>query len=74
MAGNNNTKIWQEAVAATKDCPTLEVLERVMERSSSDPKAASHVAECPHCQSEMAMLQSFESSIPSENEGAAGAF
>lgn len=75
MAGNtHNANIWQEAVAATKDCPTLEVLERVMEKSSSDPKAAAHVAECPHCQSEMAMLQSFESSIPSENEGAAVAW
>ena len=75
MAGNtNNANIWQEAVAATKDCPTLEILERVMEESSSDPKAAAHVAECPHCQSEMAMLQSFESSIPSENEGAAVAW
>ena len=34
MAGNtNDAKIWQEAVAATRDCPTLEVLERVMEES-----------------------------------------
>jgi hypothetical protein len=72
MAGNtNNAKIWQQAVAATRDCPTLEVLERVMEESSSDPKAAAHISECPHCQSEIAMLQSFESSVPSENEGAA---
>ena len=75
MAGNtNNAKIWQEAVAATKDCPALEVLERVMEESSPDPKAAAHVAECPHCQSEIAMLRSFETSAPSENEGAAVAW
>lgn len=75
MAGNtNNAKIWQEAVAATKDCPTLEVLERVMEKNSSDPKAAAHVSECPHCQSEIAMLRSFETSTPSENEGAAVAW
>jgi hypothetical protein len=51
MAGNNNnTKIWQDAVSASKECPSLEVLERVMEVSSSDPKLAAHVAECPHCQ------------------------
>lgn len=75
MAGNtNNAKIWQEAVAATRDCPSLEVLERVMEKNSSDPKAAAHVSECPHCQSEMAMLRSFETSTPSENEGAAVAW
>ena len=75
MAGNtNNAKTWQDAVAASKDCPTLEVLERVMEESSSDPKAAAHVASCPHCQSEITMLRSFESSTPSENEGAAVAW
>jgi hypothetical protein len=75
MAGNtNNAKIWQQAVAATRDCPTLEALERAMEESSSDSKAAAHIAECPHCQSEIAMLQSFESSVPSENEGAAVAW
>ena len=45
-----------------------------MEESSSNPKAAAHVAGCPHCQSEMAMLRSFESSGPSENEGAAVAW
>jgi hypothetical protein len=75
MAGNtNNAKIWQDAVAASKECPTLEGLERVMEESSSNPKAAAHVASCPHCQSEIAMLHSFESSTPSENEGAAVAW
>ncbi len=75
MAGNtNNAKIWQDAVAASKECPTLEVLERVMEESSSSPKAAAHIASCPHCQSEIAMLRSFESSTPSENEGAAVAW
>jgi hypothetical protein len=66
MAGKTkNASIWQDAVAATKDCPTLEILERVMEESSSNPRAAAHVAECPHCQSEIAMLRSFESSAPS---------
>jgi len=75
MAGNtNNAKIWQDAVAASKECPAPEVLERVMEESSSDPKAAAHVASCPHCQSEISMLRSFESSTPSENEGAAVAW
>jgi hypothetical protein len=73
-ANNDNTKIWQDAVAARGDCPTLEVLERVMEESSSDPKIAAHVAQCPHCQSEIAMLRSFESSVPTPDEGAAVAW
>jgi hypothetical protein len=42
--------------------------------SSSDPKLAAHVAECPHCQSEIAMLRSFESATPSPDEGAAVAW
>jgi len=75
MAGNNNNaKIWQDAVAATKECPTLEVLEKVMEQSSSEPEAAAHAAGCAHCQAEMAMLKSFESSVPAEHEGAAVAW
>jgi hypothetical protein len=75
MAGNdNNANVWQAAVSATKECPTVEVLERVMEESSSNPKAAAHVASCPHCQSEIAMLRSFESSAPNANEGAAAAW
>jgi hypothetical protein len=75
MAGNNkDTKIWRDAVTATRECPTVEVLERVMEESSSDPKAAAHVAGCPHCQSEIAMLRNFESSVPSAEEGAAVAW
>ncbi len=75
MAGNtNNAKVWREAVSATKECPSIEVLEKVMEGSSLDPKTQSHVADCPHCQSEISMLRSFEYSMPSENEGAAVAW
>jgi hypothetical protein len=75
MAGSNsNAKVWQDAVSASKECPTLEVLEQVMEESSSDPKAAAHVASCPRCQTEIAMLRSFESSAPSADEGAAVAW
>jgi len=75
MAGNtNNAKVWREAVSATKECPSIEVLEKVMEGSSPDPKTQEHVSDCPHCQSEISMLRSFEYSVPSENEGAAVAW
>jgi hypothetical protein len=75
MAGkNNNAKIWQEAAAATKECPTLETLEKVMDGVSSDQQAVAHVSSCPHCQSEISMLRSFESATPAENEGAAVAW
>jgi len=75
MAGNtNNAKVWRDAISASKECPSIEVLEKIMEGSSPDPKAQSHVADCPHCQSEISMLRSFEYSAPSENEGAAVAW
>jgi hypothetical protein len=76
MADNTKTaKMWQEATAQTKECLPLEVLERMMENaSSSDPKAAAHLAGCAHCQAELAMLKSFEQSMPSTDEGAAVAW
>jgi hypothetical protein len=75
MADNTKTtKIWQEAVAATKDCLPLETLERIMQNASADPKSAAHLAGCAHCQTEMALLKSFEQSTPSADEGAAVAW
>ena len=73
MADNaNNTKIWQEALSATKDCPSIELLVNV-ELGSADPKAQ-HVAGCAHCQTELAMLRSFEEAAPAADEGAAVAW
>lgn len=74
MADTQNLKTWQSAVAATAECLPLEVLERMTESSAADAKAGAHLAECPHCQTELSMLKSFEASVPSENEGAAVAW
>jgi len=75
MADNTKTaKIWQEAAAETKECLPLEVLERMMENPSTDAKAAMHLSGCAHCQTELAMLKSFEQSTPSASEGAAVAW
>ncbi len=75
MADNkNNLKMWQAAASATDECLPLEVLERMTESSSADPKAAAHLAECAHCQTELSMLKSFEASVPSAEEGAAVAW
>jgi len=75
MADNTNTaKIWQEAVAETKDCLPLETLEQMMDNRSRDAKAQAHLAGCAHCQTELAMLKSFEQSTPSADEGAAVAW
>ena len=75
MADNTKTlKMWQSAVSSTEDCLPLEVLERMTESSSAEPKAAAHLADCPRCQTELSMLKSFESSVPAEGEGAAVAW
>jgi hypothetical protein len=73
-ANNNNAKIWQDAVSATKDCPGIEMLEQVMEGSAQDPRTQKHVSTCPHCQSELAMLRRFEYAEGSPEEGAAVAW
>jgi len=75
MADNTKTvKMWQEAASATAECLPLEVLERMTEKVSADPKAAAHLAGCAHCQTELAMLKNFEQSTPSADEGAAVAW
>jgi hypothetical protein len=75
MADNTKTaKMWQEAASATAECLPLEVLERMTENVSAEPKAAAHLAGCAHCQTELAMLKNFEQSTPSADEGAAVAW
>jgi len=75
MADNTKTvKMWQEAASATEECLPLEVLERMTENASADPKASAHLAGCAHCQTELAMLKNFEQSTPSADEGAAVAW
>ncbi|HEY1938354.1 MAG TPA: hypothetical protein VGJ33_10505 [Candidatus Angelobacter sp.] len=75
MADNSQTlKTWQEAASATKDCLSLEVLERIADNTSTDANAARHLAGCAHCQTEISLLKSFQESTPSADEGAAVAW
>ena len=75
MADNTKTvKMWQEAASATAECLPLQVLERMTENVSAEPKAEAHLAGCAHCQTELAMLKNFEQSTPSADEGAAVAW
>src|SRR5689334_21605351 len=75
MADNTKTlKMWQEAAAETKECLPLETLERMVDNTSRDAKAAAHLAGGAHCQTELAMLKNFELSTPSADEGAAVAW
>lgn len=75
MADHTKTlKMWQQAASATPECLPLEVLEQMIEGAPANTKAVAHLNTCAHCQTELSMLKSFESSVPSPNEGAAVAW
>ena len=76
MSTEMNDRIWRDAMASGDDCLDLSVLERIADAgpSGADAKAAAHLAQCPHCQTELAMLKRFESAEPLEGEGAAVAW
>jgi hypothetical protein len=61
----------KSALVAKPDCLSLEQLESL----AADPaRSHPHLAQCPRCQAELALLKSFESSEPLPNEGAAVAW
>jgi hypothetical protein len=68
MLNRSNLKT---ALAATPDCLSLEALENLTEEAAP---AHPHVAQCPRCKAELAMLKSFESDAPLPEEGAAVAW
>ena len=62
--------ILKSSLAATPECLAPEQLEGMLDGKSSHP----HLASCPRCQAELAMLKSFESAAPLPGEGAAVAW
>ncbi len=67
----SNRSILNTALAAKPGCLSLQELERLAEgRAPGHP----HLADCPRCQAELAMLKAFESSTPLPYEGAAVAW
>ena len=64
---------WKAALAATDECLSLEELSRYADRSlpeETKDRAPSHLASCPRCQTELAMLQEFELATPRPEEAA----
>jgi len=59
--------ILKSSFAVTQECLTPEQLETLAEGKGIHP----HLAACPRCQAELAMLKSFESGSPLPDEGAA---
>jgi len=62
--------ILKSSFAATPECLTPAQLETLADGKKTHP----HLAGCPHCQAELAMLKSFESGTPLLDEGAAVAW
>jgi hypothetical protein len=67
----SDREIFKAALAATPECLSLQQLEELV---SGRTQAPPHLLQCPRCQSELAMLKSFESSTPLPGEGAAVAW
>lgn len=62
--------ILKSTLAATPECLKPEQLEALLDGRQSNP----HLAACPRCQAELAMLKTFESGSPLADEGAAVAW
>ena len=65
-----NRETLKSALAAGPDCLPLEQLEALAAQANLHP----HLEQCPRCQAELALLKSFESSVPLADEGAAVAW
>jgi len=76
MADNNKSReAWRAAVSTTGECLSMKDLERLAENVPlPDEKLNAHLAGCPRCQTELAMLKNFESATPAQDEGAAVAW
>jgi len=62
--------ILKSSLAATPECLSPEQLEALLDGKTSNP----HLAQCPRCQAELAMLKAFGSGTPLPDEGAAVAW
>ena len=72
---NKSREAWRAAASSTAECLSINDLERLAENASlPNEKLTAHLAGCPRCQTELAMLKNFESATPAQDEGAAVAW
>src|SRR6516162_7316364 len=67
--GRAEREMWKDAIASTEACPTIEGLGLLSSSSPSEqPVLRAHIAQCPRCQTELAMLKEFQSGtmLPAE--------
>lgn len=62
--------IFKSTLTTSPECLTTEQLEVLLDGKQSNP----HLALCARCQAELALLQTFQSGTPLQNEGAAVAW
>ena len=68
-ADRTEREIWKDALASTEACPPIEELGLLSNSSPSEqPALRAHIAQCPRCQTELAMLKEFHSGtmLPAE--------
>jgi hypothetical protein len=73
MAENENSTLKQIFGASTA-CPPIDVLSGLLQRSEGDVerrRAEAHVAECPHCRTEISLLREFEAGVVRPDEAEA---
>jgi hypothetical protein len=69
--GGTDREIWKGALASTEACLTIEELARLSNGSPSEQSMGrAHLAECPRCQTELAMLKEFQSGATLPEEAA----
>ncbi|HWZ46541.1 MAG TPA: hypothetical protein VNW97_23915 [Candidatus Saccharimonadales bacterium] len=71
MEHDENLNAWRKGVSADEDCLSLEMLQGLVEGVPPGTPAAAHLAGCPRCQAELAMLRSFELPPSGANDQAA---
>jgi hypothetical protein len=76
VAGSIDLDMLKAALSPSTGCVSIEQLSRLCDRDhagSQDARAAEHVAGCPRCRTELALLKQFESAeLDSDEEADAG--
>lgn len=74
MSDTSEMGRWKSGLTATPECLSLEELGAHFDGTTPDKAKArveGHLSSCPRCQSELAMLRSFQTAEPVKEEGAA---